>query len=44
MSPEAASRIIKRLANEQGFFACGIAKADFLEEEATGLERWLNAG
>ncbi|MDA9217920.1 tRNA epoxyqueuosine(34) reductase QueG [Schleiferiaceae bacterium] len=44
MSPEAASRIIKRLAKEQGFFACGIAKADFLEEEATGLERWLNAG
>ena len=44
MSPEAASRIIKRLAKEQGFFACGIARADFLEEEATGLERWLNAG
>ena len=44
MTPEVASRIIKRLAKEQGFFACGISKADFLEEEATGLERWLKAG
>jgi epoxyqueuosine reductase len=32
------------LAKEQGFMACGISKADFLEEEATGLEQWLKHG
>jgi epoxyqueuosine reductase len=34
--------IIKRLANELGFDACGIAKARFLNEEAPHLEQWLN--
>ncbi len=34
--------IIKRLALELGFDACGIAKARFLEEEAPQLEQWLN--
>jgi epoxyqueuosine reductase len=34
--------IIKRLAPEFGFAACGIAKARFLEEDAPRLEEWLN--
>jgi epoxyqueuosine reductase len=34
--------IIKRLANELGFDACGIAKARYLAEEAPRLEEWLN--
>ena len=27
---------------ELGFISCGISKADFLEEEAPRLEKWLN--
>ena len=34
--------IIKRLANELGFDACGIAKARYLEEEAPHLEQCLD--
>lgn len=44
MDTARATAIVKRLAKEQGFMACGISKADFLEEEATGLERWLKHG
>ena len=44
MNRAEASKIVKRLAREQGFDACGISAAGFLEEEATGLENWLNAG
>lgn len=33
--------IIKRLASDLGFDACGIAKARYLDEEASGLEQWL---
>lgn len=36
------SNVVKRLAKEQGFDFCGIAKAEFLEEEAHRLESWLN--
>lgn len=32
---------IKALAKELGFDYCGVSKADFLEEEAPRLERWL---
>ena len=32
---------IKRRATELGFMACGISKAEFLEEEAPRLENWL---
>lgn len=32
---------IKKRAEELGFLACGIAKAEFLEEEAPRLENWL---
>ncbi len=32
---------IKSTAHALGFLSCGIAKADFLEEEAPRLEQWL---
>ena len=32
---------IKSAAHSLGFLSCGIAKADFLEEEAPRLEQWL---
>ncbi|TKC58617.1 tRNA epoxyqueuosine(34) reductase QueG [Pedobacter hiemivivus] len=35
------SKIIKAEALRLGFMQCGIAKADFLEEEAPKLESWL---
>ena len=35
--------LIKKKASELGFFYCGISKADFLEEEADHLEKWLKA-
>jgi epoxyqueuosine reductase len=35
--------IVKNAAKELGFLSCGISKADFLEEEASRLEQWLNA-
>jgi len=36
------SVLVKRLAAEAGFDFCGISRAEFLEEEARGLETWLN--
>jgi len=36
------SQQIKAKAIELGFDACGISKAEFLEEEAPRLEKWLN--
>lgn len=35
------SEFIKKEAKRLGFLDCGIAKADFLEEEAPRLEQWL---
>lgn len=35
---------IKAKAEELGFTACGIAQADFLEKEASDLEKWLKQG
>ncbi|MFN4147342.1 MAG: tRNA epoxyqueuosine(34) reductase QueG [Runella sp.] len=35
------NRIIKEKAKALGFDFCGIAKADFLEEQAPRLEQWL---
>ncbi|WP_121202073.1 tRNA epoxyqueuosine(34) reductase QueG [Mucilaginibacter gracilis] len=35
---------IKTWAHELGFMFCGIAQADFLEEEAPRLEAWLKKG
>lgn len=42
ISKEKYAQIIKSQANRLGFDFCGIAKADFLEEEAPKLENWLN--
>jgi epoxyqueuosine reductase len=36
--------IIKRIAKDLGFEQCGISKAQFLEEEAPHLEKWLKSG
>jgi epoxyqueuosine reductase len=36
--------LIKQEAKRLGFESCGIAKADFLEEEALNLENWLKNG
>lgn len=36
------TQLIKQHAERLGFFACGISKAEFLEEEAPRLEGWLN--
>jgi epoxyqueuosine reductase len=40
----AYSQLIKDEAKKLGFIFCGIAKADFLEEEAPRLENWLKKG
>src|ERR1044071_5943426 len=40
----AYSKLIKDEAKKLGFMFCGIAKAEFLEQEAPRLEAWLNAG
>ncbi|CAL2081999.1 tRNA epoxyqueuosine(34) reductase QueG [Tenacibaculum sp. 190524A02b] len=41
---EQYSAFIKTQAKRLGFLGCGIAKADFLEEEAPRLEKWLQNG
>lgn len=38
------SQLIKQKAEKFGFQSCGISKAEFLEEEASRLEAWLNKG
>jgi epoxyqueuosine reductase len=38
------TRLVKETAASLGFSFCGIAKAEFLEEEAPRLEAWLNKG
>lgn len=38
------TRSIKQWASELGFLTCGIAKADFLHEDAPLLEKWLHQG
>ncbi len=43
MNPKAKyTELIKTEAKRLGFLSCGISKAEFLEEEAPRLERWLN--
>lgn len=45
MSPQSShTAIIKSAAARMGFSFCGIAKAEFLEEEAPRLEQWLQRG
>ncbi len=36
------THLIKTEAQRLGFLSCGISKAEFLEEEAPRLEKWLN--
>lgn len=36
------SKLIKSEAQRLGFLSCGISRAEFLEEEAPRLEKWLN--
>ena len=38
------TELIKTEAKRLGFLSCGIAKAEFLEEEAPRLEKWLQNG
>ncbi|GCC50697.1 tRNA epoxyqueuosine(34) reductase QueG [Chryseotalea sanaruensis] len=45
MSPQTAhTALIKSAAANLGFSFCGIAKAEFLEDEAPRLEEWLQRG
>jgi len=39
---ETYTKLIKTEAKRLGFLSCGISKAEFLEEEAPRLEKWLN--
>jgi len=39
---EKHTAIIKSEAKRLGFLSCGISKAEFLEQEAPRLEKWLN--
>ncbi len=41
-SKEEYTKQIKEEAKRLGFLSCGISKANFLEEEAPRLEKWLN--
>lgn len=41
MSELSHTRFIKETAKQLGFDFCGISKAEFLEEEAPRLEKWL---
>lgn len=43
-SKQAYTQIIKSQAKALGFDFCGISKAEFLEEEAPRLEKWLKEG
>lgn len=43
-SVERNTQFIKSMASQLGFSFCGIAKAEFLEEEAPRLEEWLKRG
>ncbi|MEO6832713.1 MAG: tRNA epoxyqueuosine(34) reductase QueG [Chitinophagaceae bacterium] len=42
--PDQHARLIKDEALRLGFMACGIAKAERLDEDARRLEAWLNKG
>ncbi|MGB5188632.1 tRNA epoxyqueuosine(34) reductase QueG [Robiginitalea sp.] len=42
MSRTGYSQFIKSEAKRLGFLSCGISKAEFLEDEAPRLERWLH--
>ena len=41
-SNKSYNSLIRKEAHRLGFSHCGFSKADFLEDEAPRLERWLN--
>lgn len=43
-SKDELTKLVKQEAQALGFSFCGIARAEFLEEEAPRLEAWLNQG
>jgi len=43
-SPDSLSKYIKEVAKTQGFDHCGIARAEYLNDDARRLETWLNQG
>ncbi|MCE2614070.1 tRNA epoxyqueuosine(34) reductase QueG [Flavobacteriaceae bacterium D16] len=44
VSAQKHTQAIKAEAKRLGFLSCGISKAEFLEEEAPRLEKWLKKG
>lgn len=44
LDPASNTRFVKSEAKRLGFDFCGISKADFLEDEAPRLEKWLKEG
>lgn len=44
MNTAQLTHLIKQKSHEEGFQFCGIAKAEFLEDEAPKLEKWLAQG
>lgn len=44
LTPREKAEMIKARAHELGFLACGVARAEFLAEEAPRLEQWLRDG
>lgn len=42
--PTKYTQLIKQKAKDLGFMHCGVAKAEFLEEDAPQLENWLKQG
>lgn len=44
LRPSQYKSFIKEEAAKLGFFYCGVSKTEFLEEEASQLEAWLNKG
>lgn len=43
-NPSKNTRLLKQKAKDLGFMHCGVAKAEFLEEDAHQLEQWLKQG
>ena len=44
LTPREKAEKIKAKSHELGFLACGMARADFLADEAPRLEQWLRQG
>ena len=42
LNKEDLTNYVKSQSKDLGFISCGVSKAEFLEDEAPKLERWLN--